>query len=309
MVLAAVTAVAVGGSTAACLRAPSGTAVPASAGTATTATATTATAATNGSSGPAPVAPAGGQWSDFRVPAAAWTSWKPVLRHVRPAGEDDVESVARRSRTVLERPFTATVQGPFGEYTLTRSPARSHVRLALQDRPFLDVYADRTALADPDPQRLLVVPLTVCPHAERSCFTITGKEPAGDRPHLFDTLTDSFVYIAAAAMTAQARGPAFLDSVRGHGLVLGTATVESPLGTLACVVVTDDPGTLAALEGEKPSAGGGAADHGELCVDRRGLVVLAPGEALSSATPWTSLRTGASDDSAGYPYPVRPYPS
>jgi hypothetical protein len=243
------------------------------------------------------------------VPAGAWRSWKPVLRDVRPASEDDLEAVASRSRAVLDRQFTATVEGPYGEYTLTRGEARSHVRFGLQDSPFVDVYADQSALADPDPQRLLAVPLTVCPHSERTCFTITGTESAGDRPHLFDTLTDSFVYVASAAMTAQTRAPAFLDSVRGQDLALGTATVESPLGTLDCVVVTDDPGRLAALEGQEPSPPGAAADHGELCVDPRGLVVIAPGEALSAATPWTSLRTSTPSGQEAYPYPVRPFPS
>ena len=309
VVLAAVIAVAVTGSTAACVRTSPGTGSGTSSAGAGATTTTPLPATGPGGATSTPVTPGPGRWADFSVPATAWTTWKPVLRNVRPAGGDDVETVRRRSRAVLEREFTATVVGPFGEYTLTRGRARSHVRLGPQDRPVLDVYADQAALADPDPQRLLAVPVTVCPHAERSCFTITGNESPGDRPHLFDTVTDSFVYVASAAMTAQARGPAFLDAVRGQGAALGTATVESPLGALDCVVVVEQPADLATLEGTTVEAADRRADHAELCIDTRGLVVLAPGELLSPATPWTSLRTSTSGDPDPYPYPVRPYAS
>ena len=220
-----------------------------------------------------------------------------------------MDAVARRTRAVLGRQFTATVSGPFGEYSLTRGRDRSHVRFGPQERPVLDVYADQAALADPDPQRLVAAPLTVCPHRERSCFTLAGKESPGDRPHLFDVLTDSLVYLAAGAMTAQAQGPAFLDAVRGQGAALATATVDSPLGALDCVVVAESASDLTALEGTRVEPGDSTADHAELCIDRRGLVVLAPGQLLSPVTPWTSLRTSTPRRQDAYPFPVRPYPS
>jgi hypothetical protein len=228
---------------------------------------------------------------------------------VRPATEEDLEAVERRTRAVLEREFTATVEGPFGEYTLTRGRGRVHVRVGQQDRPVMDVYAERAALRDPDPQRLLPVPVTVCPASERSCFPVTGKESPGDRPHLFDTVTDSLLYLASATMTAQPLGAAFLDSVRGQGLALGTATVESPIGPLDCVVVAEGPDDLAALDGAEVEPGDSEADHGELCVDPRGLVVLAPGDRFSQVTPWTSLRTSVTSTRETYPYPVRSLPS
>ena len=309
-VLAAVVAVVVGASASACLRTSPGSAASAGAGATTTTPggpippggATSPGGATGAAPGP-------GEWSDFQVQAAAWSSWAPVVRNVRPATEGDVDTVASRARAVLGREFTATAGAPFGEYTLTRGRLRSHVRFGPQERPVLDVYADQAALADPDPQRLMAVPLTVCPHAERSCFTLTGKDSPGDRPHLFDVLTDSLVYLAAGAMTAQTQGPAFLDAVRGQGVALATATVESPLGALDCVVVAQSAPDLDALEGTQIKPGNSTAGHAELCIDRRGLVVLAPGQLLSPVTPWTSLRTSTSHGQDAYPFPVRPYPS
>jgi hypothetical protein len=90
---------------------------------------------------------------------------------------------------------------------------------------------------------------------------------------------------------------------------VGTATVESPLGRLDCAVVTESGADLTALEGAQLKPGDSSAGHGELCIDPRGLVVLAPGELLSPVTAWTSLRTRTSAGHDTYPYPVRTYPS
>jgi hypothetical protein len=311
-VLPALAALAVAASATACLRTPTGAAPPAATTTPASARATpTSTGPTTAASGPSRSASSTGGpgWAPFRVPASAWQTWTPVLHDVRPANEADLAAVERRSRDVLERELTATVEGDFGEYEVARGHDRVRVRFGTADRPILEVYAERSVLADPDPERLLSVPLTVCPYSERTCIAVTGKESPRDRPHLFDTITDSLVYVAAAAMTSQGSGPAFLASVRGQGLGLGTATMSSPVGTLDCIVVAQGPDELAALDGVRVQPGDRDASHGELCVDPRGLVVLSPGAAVSPVTPYTSLRTAAPTGLDRLPFPVRPYPS
>ena len=67
----------------------------------------------------------------------------------------------------------------------------------------------------------------------------TGDERPGDRPHLFDTLTDSLLFQASAVMSSQELAPAMLDEVRSQGAATGVAEVDSPIGPLDCVVLVE----------------------------------------------------------------------
>ena len=225
---------------------------------------------------------------------------------VRPSTDADATALAARAETVLRRSFTVTAVGVLGEFELNWTPTHARVLFGVRGNTYLEAHSTPDSTATPDREAVLRGPLTVCLHQEGECTRITGDEDSGDRPHLFDTVTDSLVYQASATMTAQAGVPELLDEVRGQGATAVT-TVESPIGPLDCVVVVEDATGITPLEGRPLEPGSSESDHTVLCLDARGLVVLSPTASFLPLTAYTSMRPEVPPGFDQLPFAVHPY--
>jgi hypothetical protein len=249
-------------------------------------------------------------WRPFTASASAWEDWEPVLSGVRPAHDGDLDALAARARAVRARTYTATAIGVFGVYEYAQDARHARVRFGTGDDTVMEMHGDHTTRPASSPEDLLSAPMTVCRHSGRECVRLTGEDDPGDKPHLFDTLTDSMVFQSAAAMASADLGPALLEDLQVPDLTLGVARVDSPAGPLDCAVATAGPGALADLEGQPLDPGRQAADSDRtaLCVDARGLVVVSPGSFVP-VTAYLSLTTSVQEGFDTVPFPVRPYPS
>jgi hypothetical protein len=300
--VAGVAALGLGG----CLRPAAPQAAPAGTGTVTppAATPTTPPAATQTTLTPHAT------WGPFTASASSWEDWEPVLSGVRPARDGDLDALSTRARAVRARTYTATAIGVFGVYEYAQDARHARVRFGTGDDTVMEMHGDHTTRPASSPEDLLSAPMTVCRHSGRECVRLTGEDDPGDKPHLFDTLTDSLVFQSAAAMASADLGPALLEDLQVPDLTLGVARVDSPAGPLDCAVATAGPGALADLEGQPLDPGRQAADSDRtaLCVDARGLVVMSPGSFVP-VTAYLSLTTSVQEGFDTVPFPVRPYPS
>ncbi|GAA2161465.1 hypothetical protein GCM10009845_11480 [Pedococcus bigeumensis] len=230
-----------------------------------------------------------------------------MMAGVRPATDADVSALQARAETVLRRTFTVTAVGGLGEFEMNWSPTHARVLFSVRSQVYLETHSTPGSTAPPEREAVLRGPLTVCLHQEARCTRITGDEDPGDRPHLFDTMTDSLVYLASASATAQAAAPQLLDEVRGPGATAALTTVESPIGRLDCVLLVEDAAALDRLEGKPLEPGSSESDHTVLCLDARGFVVVSPGASFLPLTAYTSMRP---DVPAGFdrlPFAVHAY--
>ena len=96
---------------------------------------------------------------------------------------------------------------------------------------------------------------------------------------------------------------------RRDGFAVGTARVNSPLGTLDCAVGAETVGDLKALEGQVRDLR--SADEQEsvlACLDARGLVVMTA-DLASPMIAYQSFRPGTAANLTEYPHPVTDYRS
>jgi hypothetical protein len=228
----------------------------------------------------APVDPTG-EYDDV-----LWVGWEGVYRDVRPATDADVAVVRARVRARNATSWTGALDG----MGMTLSVSPEHVRV---DAGYAEWHLDPVGAP-------LRAPYVLCVDGE--CVRI-GPDAKVDGPHVTNNHLDSMTFLLQTLLFAQRQGGA----IRLEEPMV-SATVESPVGPLDCLVRGDSEQELATLEGTSVSLGldPEARFAVPLCVDQRGLVTLTS-DSWPPAIVYSSWHEGVADDYDTYPGPVRDY--
>ena len=109
---------------------------------------------------------------------------------------------------------------------------------------------------------------------------------------------------AVGRVALQESGPDLLPPAQA-GAPLAVARSASPVGPLDCLLVARDEPHVMSLEGRAARLWGTSPDTAALCVDVRGMIVVAPPGSSSLPPFYTALRAGADRAVSTLPLPPR----
>lgn len=237
-------------------------------------------------------------WAPVSAPAPAWSAWHPVLTGIRRATDGDVATMGRRTRAVLARDWTMEL-GP--GVTVAHHRGQTRLRVSQRGAWDLEVLVPPAPAAQQGWSAIDRRPATICSREAGSCLRLplaTGS----DSPVL--GISTQLAWMEAVTRVAlQESGPQALPPAR-PGSPLGTARTESPVGRLDCLLVARNEQHLMSLEGRAARLWGADLDAAALCVDVRGMVVVAPPGMMAPFTSfYTALRAGADPTVGKLPLP------
>ena len=245
---------------------------------------------------------AGGEGRDSGVQAVDYESWRPSYREVRPATADDVRALRQRVVDLNETSYTVAV--PAMGLEVASSPDHVRVRFGDGSPDAFDLHLDLTVTTGE-----LFGPFVVCSADDGSCVEVSRDGAEGSGPHLFNNVIDSFVFASTTIVGGQSALPDELDR-----LALGDASiavVDSPTGSLDCLVFGGTPEQRAQLEGspvdlmaDPVSREGDPEPLATMCVDDHGLLVVALPSLLAGVVPYGSFEPGVPDGFDDHAAPV-----
>ncbi len=169
------------------------------------------------------------------------------------------------------------------------------VRFAAGSPDGFDVHLDPTLAAD----NLFGGPFVMCP-ADSSCVEVGGDGAGRDGPHMVNNGVDTIVFTSTTIVANQRALPAELDDESFEDGSL--ATVESPSGTLDCLVSGGTPEDHAGLEGSPVDLAsdplhrvGDPEPLSTTCVDEHGLLVLLVPSLMMPVVPFGAFEPEVPD--------------
>jgi len=241
-------------------------------------------------------APGTGQAADYEL-------WEPSYTEVRPATAGDVEDLRQRMVDLNESSYTVSV--PLMGVEIASSPHHVRVRFAAGSPDGFDVHLDPTLAAD----NLFGGPFVMCP-ADSSCVEVGGDGAGSDGPHMVNNGVDTIVFTATTIVANQRALPDVLDDRSFEDGSL--ATVESPSGTLDCLVSGGTPEDHSRLEGSPVDLEadplhriGDPEPLSTTCVDEHGLLVLLVPSLMTPVVPYGAFEPDVPD---GFDDHVAPQP-
>ena len=235
--------------------------------------------------------------------AAAYETWEPVYGEVRPATADDIDSLRQRVLALNDTSYTAAV--PL--MGLEVASATDHVRVRFGDGApdGFDLHLDPGASSE-----AFFGPFVICSADDGSCVEVGEEGPDGGGPHMFNNGMDTVIFFASGIVSTQRELPDRLLEADGDASV---TSVESPAGTLDCLLTGSTPDERGRLAGEPvdqdadPFARVDGPDPlSTTCVDERGLVVLSLPTLMMGVVPYGTFEPGVPDDFDEHSEPV-PY--
>ena len=237
------------------------------------------------------------------VDPAAYDAWEPTFGEVRPATPDDIASLRQRVADLNAMPYSVSV--PLLGFDIASAPDHVRVRFGEAGSGGFDLHLDPAAA----PADTFFEGFVICPADEGSCVEVGEDRPEDGGPHLFNNGADTMLFYANSIVGAQLELP---DELGGadEGSV---TTVESPAGTLDCLLTGSTPEKRERLAG-KPidlmadsfSYVDGPEPLRTVCLDERGLAVVTLPSLVAGVVAYDSFTTGVPDGFDEHPDPV-PY--
>lgn len=250
------------------------------------------------------VAPSAEDLGSIEAQAMAYESWEPVYGEVRPATAADVDSLRQRVIDLNESSYTASL--PLMGLEIASAPDHVRVRFGDGGSGGFDLHLDPTASSE-----AFFGPFVMCSADDGSCVEVGEDGPkGGGGPHMFNNGMDTVIFWASGIVSTQHELPDRLPDADADASV---TTVESPTGTLDCILTGATPEQRARLEGKPVDQEadplireGDPEPLSTLCVDERGLVVVTLPSLMIGLVPYGSVEPGVPDGFDEHPDPV-PY--
>lgn len=250
------------------------------------------------------VAPSTDDLGSIEAQAAAYEAWEPVYGEVRPATAEDVDSLRQRVVDLNESTYTAAL--PLMGFEIASTPDHVRVRFGEDAPGGFDLHLDPDASSES-----FFGPFVMCSADDGSCVEVGEDGPqGGGGPHMFNNGMDTVIFWASGIVSTQNELPDLLPASPED---VSVTTVESPAGTLDCLLTGSTPEQRTRLEGTPvdeeadPVVRDGDPDPlSTLCVDERGLVVVALPSLATGVVPYGSVEPGVPDGFDEHPDPV-PY--
>lgn len=224
-----------------------------------------------------------------------YEGWRPSYREVRPATADDVQTLRQRAIDLNETSYTVTV--PSMGLQIASAPDHVRVRWGEGYPEGFDLHLD-PAVAIDDLEDLFGGPFVMC-LADSSCVELGGEGEGSDGPHMVNNGVDTIVFTATSIVASQRALPEGLEDISLEEASF--ATVDSPSGTLDCLVSGGTPEDHARLEGSPVEAADpvyrddGPEPLSTTCVDEHGLAVVALPSLLGGVVPYGTFEQEVPD--------------
>ena len=239
-------------------------------------------------------------WAPVSAAADAWAAWRPVLTGVREARPADVTSLRTRTRAVLERDWTMEL-GPGS--VLAHHHGETVLRVGQPGAAWdVEVHLPAVPVALQGWTAIARRPGTICSRKAGVCLRLPIPQRPG-APSL--EIAAQMVWMEAVGRVALQESAVELLPPAGVGAPpIGVARTDSPVGPLDCLLLARDEPHLMALEGRAARLWGASPDAAALCVDVRGMIVVAPPGSSWLPPFYTALRAGADPTAGTLPLPL-----